>query len=304
MVHNGNINPYFLRNVLLLTNTMVLSSKFTREDENLFTLRLEERDIRPGLPVKVFTKYFVVAQTVRLHYHESLELNLCFNVRGTIWISGQAYDLSEHPVFVLAPRILHSYSIEPSSGKMEIIHIFPSFLGPWIDGAFYYRSVSALPPTCPLYDRDLRVLLEFIEKVKGFAEKPSHSCSLSSDILGLTAYLLQAKSRPWGDEPQLRRLIDWTEKNLSKAPDLSSAARELGMSRSGFCRWFSERVGSGYGRYVEELRLELAREYIVSGASVAQAATRVGYHDPSYFIRRFVKRYGFTPGAYRRSSKG
>lgn len=280
---------------------MALSSKFAQEDENLFTLRLEERELRPGLPIKIFKKKFSAPQMVRLHYHESLELNLCSGVEGKVWIGGKGYDLSKHPLFVLAPRILHSYTIEASGGEMTIIHIFPSFLGPWIDGAFYSRSVSRLPPVCPRYDSDITVPLNFVEKLKDIREKPINPCALAGEILNLTAYLLQAEDRSLVDESQLRRLIDWTEKRVSQPPRISDAARKMGMSRSGFCRWFSDRVGMGYGSYIEELRLEAAREYLASGASVSMAAGRLGYDDPSYFIRRFVKRYGITPGKYKRS---
>jgi AraC-like DNA-binding protein len=58
----------------------------------------------------------------------------------------------------------------------------------------------------------------------------------------------------------------------------------------------------GYAAYVEELRLEAARELLVIGNPVKETATRLGFADSSYFVRRFRLRYGVTPARFGRGA--
>ena len=287
---------------------MVLSSNFG------FVLRLEESDLRPGRPVKAFEKRFPERHAVRLHYHESLELNLSRNVQGYARIGREDYDLSDHPLLVLAPRSLHSYAIEPSPGSMLILHINPSFLGPWIRSDTFARSIARLPPASPAYaaaeaslrDLSMSVGVGTGDEARSAINAANSSaacaaaCALEARILAVCALLLEAETAavaPTPDDPDLRHLISWSEERVAAPPPVSKAAKEMGMSRSAFCRWFSARTGMGYAAYLEELRMEVAREYLVSGFSVSEAASRLGYGDCSYFVRRFRLRYGVTPGA-------
>jgi AraC-like DNA-binding protein len=125
---------------------------------------------------------------------------------------------------------------------------------------------------------------------------------MEARVLALCALLLEAGTAALPDDPDLRHLISWSEERVADPPPVSKAAKEMGMSRSAFCRWFSARTGMGYAAYLEELRMEAAREHLVSGLSVSVAAARLGYGDCSYFVRRFRLRYGLTPGAVARDA--
>jgi len=270
-------------------------------DEDRFALRFEERGLGPGRPVKSFTKTFQYDHSVRLHYHQSFELNLNAGLSGKAWVDGRGYDLSEEPLLLLTPRSIHSYAIQASSGSMTIVHISPMALESWINVAGLQELLVRLPPTAPAYGKALPAIRSLmLEASQGEPRQSgdSASCRLAARVLDVVALLAEADHGPPSSDRELRNLIDWTEARLANPPSLGEAASFSSMSRSAFCRWFKAHTGAGYASYLEELRLDAAKDHLAAGLPVERAAEVVGYKDPSYFVRRFRGRFGQTPGCW------
>lgn len=91
--------------------------------------------------------------------------------------------------------------------------------------------------------------------------------------------------------------IDWD----SCDPDLSvkTLASSLGCHPDYLSRRFKEETGQSLMTYVFERRMEVAANLLsVQGQNVADVAALCGYHDHSYFSRRFRERYQTTPFEY------
>ena len=276
-------------------------------DEDRFALRFEERGLGPGRPVKTFTKTFHRDHSVRLHYHQSIELNLNTSLSGKAWVDGRGYDLSAQPLLLLPPRSIHSYTINACSGAMTIVHISPAALEPWINAARLQELLARLPPADPSYGEALLAIRSLaLEASRGEPRLSGDSAPfrLAARVLDVVAFLAEADHGPPSSDRELRNLIDWTEARLSRPPSLEEAAAFSSMSRSAFCRWFKARTGAGYASYLEELRLDAAKDHLVAGLPVARAAEAVGYEDPSYFVRRFRGRFGQTPGRWAKEFSG
>jgi AraC-like DNA-binding protein len=84
---------------------------------------------------------------------------------------------------------------------------------------------------------------------------------------------------------------------------VATLARAVGMSRSSFAAAFNQLVGQSPMEFVGELRVERAAERMLSDPklSVTAAAGAVGYVSTTAFARRFQKRFGLRPGAFRRT---
>jgi hypothetical protein len=228
---------------------MVLSSH--SGDETRFSLRLEERDLRPGRPAKVFRKRFPEPHEVRLHYHESLELNLCTGLAGRMLVGGRACDLGQQPLIVLPPRTLHAYDIDRCAGWMDIIHIFPQFVDAPLNGGALARMFGSLVPASLSCLATMARVVDFASYLQDVpcdapgGELPKRlmlaarildllSCLLTAQSSGSAAAMLQLPAAV--DDHVLLRLIEWTECRLDHPPSLAEAAREMAMGRSAFCR--------------------------------------------------------------------
>ena len=64
---------------------------------------------------------------------------------------------------------------------------------------------------------------------------------------------------------------------------------------------FSREVGMSVTDYIASLRMEQAKELLVStGATIGEIGAKVGYDDPKYFSRMFLKQVGESPQSFRR----
>ncbi|PLZ03126.1 AraC family transcriptional regulator [Burkholderia sp. WAC0059] len=73
------------------------------------------------------------------------------------------------------------------------------------------------------------------------------------------------------------------------------------MSRSRFCRRFGELSGQPPAQFLALVRMKLAAAMLAHGASMAEAAERVGYRSESAFAQAFRRVTGVQPGSWRRS---
>jgi AraC-like DNA-binding protein len=81
---------------------------------------------------------------------------------------------------------------------------------------------------------------------------------------------------------------------------LAGLARIAGCSVPALTRTFRAAHGTSPMDRVYALRLDLAREHLARGDSVAAAARAAGIDDASYFARLFRHRTGLSPRAWRR----
>jgi AraC-like DNA-binding protein len=70
------------------------------------------------------------------------------------------------------------------------------------------------------------------------------------------------------------------------------------MSESGFAHLFKGATGVSPLRFLRQLRLEQARSLLLTGSTVGQAASQVGYSSVSHFIEEFKRHHGQTPRSY------
>lgn len=94
---------------------------------------------------------------------------------------------------------------------------------------------------------------------------------------------------------QIRERID-----TGYAEDISvgSLAGEYYVNKDVLSRSFKKKYGMGISAYINHIRLEQAKVYLLAGYSITKAAELVGYHDVNYFSRIFKKIYGVSPSRY------
>ena len=73
--------------------------------------------------------------------------------------------------------------------------------------------------------------------------------------------------------------------DASKDWSLEILALEAGMSRTSYAHQFKELMQITPGKYIETIRLNLARRLIVNGAGLKQAARSTGYSSASTLSR-------------------
>ncbi len=98
---------------------------------------------------------------------------------------------------------------------------------------------------------------------------------------------------------------EWLRQHCIEEISLSDLANKLDLSPRTFNRRFKKAVGVTANSYLQNLRLNNAKELLrTSNLSITEVAARSGYQDDSYFCLRFRKLMGQTPLSYRKSVRG
>lgn len=82
---------------------------------------------------------------------------------------------------------------------------------------------------------------------------------------------------------------------------LADLACESGLSRFQVVRGFARATGLTPHAYLIQRRIDIVRRSIAAGMPLAEAAIAGGFVDQSHMTRVFVRKYGFSPGAYARA---
>ncbi len=135
----------------------------------------------------------------------------------------------------------------------------------------------------------------------------SQACrrSLIAALLPILARSLDF-GQPIGEHSawQFRRICSYVQENLHHAIDRNSVARHFELAPSTLSRLFSK-VGPGFNTYLNELRIDMARQLLCSSnKSVEAVAQACGFTTSSYFIKRFRQYLGCTPQQWRTRQVG
>ncbi len=114
-----------------------------------------------------------------------------------------------------------------------------------------------------------------------------------------TALLLDRSKGPFSDAVK-----HWLRERLSTPYDLARIAHSFNVSTRTLLRRFKSETGVSPLSCLQTMRIEAAKQLLVShDMRVAAVAERVGYSDPSTFVRLFGREVGHTPARYRQRFK-
>jgi transcriptional regulator GlxA family with amidase domain len=100
--------------------------------------------------------------------------------------------------------------------------------------------------------------------------------------------------------PSLATLQHWLPDHLGEPLTVDALARRVAMSPRTFARRFTGETGTTPAAFVEELRVERARELLeTTDLTVAAIAAQVGLRTPETLHRAFQRRVATTPDRYR-----
>ncbi|MCP1676430.1 transcriptional regulator GlxA family with amidase domain [Natronocella acetinitrilica] len=107
------------------------------------------------------------------------------------------------------------------------------------------------------------------------------------------------------EDATIARCQQWLVEHYDQAHPVAEMTRISGLSERSFKRRFRQATGLSPMVYVQNLRLEEAKQSLESSDEpVELVAVAVGYEDASFFSRLFRQRVGLTPAQYRRRFGG
>lgn len=103
------------------------------------------------------------------------------------------------------------------------------------------------------------------------------------------------------DSEGIREIESYIFDHLDGDLRVEALATQFRMSPRNFTRVFTRKIGMAPGRFVEQCRLERARQYLEeTEASLSEISGRCGYTTPDGLRLAFDRNLGVTPSAYRK----
>jgi len=114
-----------------------------------------------------------------------------------------------------------------------------------------------------------------------------------------SGYSLLPVSRPHEDE-QIRHVESYIRENFARDLTIERLASGAHMSPRNFVRRFKKATGKLPGKYLQVLRVSIAKELLEDGVRSIQAiSSDVGYEDIAFFRTLFKRLTGMNPAQYR-----
>jgi AraC-like DNA-binding protein len=109
---------------------------------------------------------------------------------------------------------------------------------------------------------------------------------------------------PPGVDANIREAARLLDADLVDAPTLADLARRAGLSETSLKRGFHRVYNQTVFGYLRTRRMQRARELLESGeCTVLEAASRVGYSNPSNFSAAFRREFGLNPKKFQLAAR-
>ncbi|MGM9489274.1 helix-turn-helix domain-containing protein [Ideonella sp. YS5] len=100
-------------------------------------------------------------------------------------------------------------------------------------------------------------------------------------------------------DPRLAKALEYIRSNIRHPLSLADVASTVALSESRFRHLFVAGTGSSFRAYVLWMRINLAIQAVMSGASWTEAAHETGFADSAHLTRTHKRMFGIEPTALR-----
>ncbi len=204
---------------------------------------------------------------------------------GTYHVGGRTYNVRAGEAFIILPDEVTVYTASESD--------------PW-----YYRWIG--------FDGELSAQFANAPRVISPSQRIFDQIgdAIANDNMReyrLCAVLFELYADVFSGKPEnhhyVRRVRDFICASYMQRISVEKIAEGMNLDRRYLSRIFKERMGQTIQDYIITVRLEAARERLSEGATVSETATLCGYEDECNFSKMFKRRYGISPGAWRRKNE-
>lgn len=240
------------------------------------------------------------------------EYILIYCVKGKGWytINDKKYTVKEDQLFILPPRVTHSYgACSKDPWSIYWTHFKGKIAG-------YFASGFEKPTDVSISGNSRKSeSIEFFDEIyntleKGFDEdRLIYSSICLRYFLGTFKFLNSTKQKVINNgfgRNIIHLATHFMNENIEKSLTLNDISAYFGYSTSYFHRLFYNSVGYAPMQYFIQLKIRRACYLLVNTSyKICQVALMVGFDDQYYFSRIFSKHVNKSPSEYRKeNSKG
>jgi AraC-like DNA-binding protein len=144
------------------------------------------------------------------------------------------------------------------------------------------RSLDGLPPLPQLVR-----LIEVFERLAFSTER----AYLNEDLDGQKLVLR--------DKVRMGAVYEYIDAHYDGGPDVNAVARRVNLTTAAFCRYFKRQTNLTFTAFVNQYRIERAKNLLMQNHNVSETCYAVGLGSLSYFNKLFKEITGENPSEFR-----
>lgn len=245
--------------------------------------------------IDFLTATYTPAQ-VNCHFHHGFTISVVEEGVLPLLIKQHRFDVHRGDVLLLGPEVPHGFACTHYDGLCRYKTLTRPLcnLPPWLGKALAreYNSVCVITD-CQLWG----LFLETVRKAELGEAPDAHFLqelcgNLLSDIANNTLFKFDVKS------PHIRLVKKYLDQNYSGNSTIRELSDAVGLSSRHFTRLFKQELGMPPHMYINQLRVNKAREMLGKRRNMAGIAYELGFSDQSHFSKTFRKLTGVSPARY------
>lgn len=259
-------------------------------------------------------------QVIKPHIHSFYQVIWFKKGKGKHSVDFKEYDVFDNAIFFIAPNQVH-YFDENTGYEGVLLHFNEQFLVQDQRPLEFFLNYNLFndpyqQPSCCIGSGIDNVLNEYISQMK---QELENNTTLGKELIlknYLQSFLVQIQRRknvfeqsidyqlPILDEKrmQLVKFANLIDKNYTKGYSVKEYAHMLHISSRSLSDLTQQQLNKTPSQMIQErIILEAQRLLLYSELNINQVGYRLGFDDPSYFVKYFKKYTGISPSEFKKS---
>ena len=257
-------------------------------------------------------------KSVRPHWHDEVEIIVIKKGNGIVYVNLTKYTVKSGDVIFVFPEQLHSIE-QLDDNTMEYENILfkkgllkstghdlcaNNFIMPLFSGIISFKPI--VDESCSFHAQ----LLSQIENIDSLCStKPyGYQLAIKGYLFQILFLMISNTDSDFNIDfnqkslDKIKMILTYISEHYHEMITIDDVANYCLYSKSYFMKFFKEALGTSFISYLNDYRLEIAaKELLASQDNILDIAIRTGFDNLSYFNRSFKRKYGITPGKYRKS---
>jgi AraC-like DNA-binding protein len=102
------------------------------------------------------------------------------------------------------------------------------------------------------------------------------------------------------DKIRMGAIYEYIDANYAQKPDVNVVADKVNLTTAAFCRYFKRQTNITFTEFVNQYRIERAKNLLMQDKNITQTCYAVGFESLSYFNKLFNKLVGENPSDFKR----
>jgi len=275
-------------------------------------IQLEKIEFEPGKSFKLFSPR--LRNTFLWHYHPQIELVYVEADAGIRHVGTHISGYTHSDLVFIGGNLPHlnfDYRLR-SDYHQIVIQLKTDFLGTAISTASEFTMIHELFKTADYgisfygeTKKNVAEELKQLEKLASFDQlihliKIFQQLAVSKERIVLNNDL-SGRDFILKDKIRMGAIYEYISVHYDQKPDVNLVASKVHLTTPAFCRYFKRQTNMTFTDFVNQYRIERAKNLLMQDQNVTETCYAVGFESLSYFNKLFNKIVGDNPSNFKRN---